>query len=131
MEAYSMDLRVRVMADVDAGMGTSAAARKYRVSPDWVRKLKRMRRETGSFAPRQQRVSHAAKLDAELPRLEALVQQRPDATLKELRAELNTPVSVSTVWRALRRLKLSFKKRSCMPPNNSGPMFRSDALSGV
>jgi len=33
MEAYSMDLRVRVMADVDAGMGTKAAAEKYRVSP--------------------------------------------------------------------------------------------------
>ena len=55
MQAYSMDLRTRVMADVDGGMGTNAAAEKYRVSADWIRKLKRLRRETGSFAPRQQR----------------------------------------------------------------------------
>jgi len=68
MDAYSMDLRVRVMADVDAGMKTADVARKYRVSPDWVRKLKRLRRETGSFAARQQRVSHATKLDSDLPR---------------------------------------------------------------
>jgi len=39
MQAYSMDLRVRVMADVDAGLGTNATAAKYRVSPDWIRKL--------------------------------------------------------------------------------------------
>ena len=88
MAPYSMDLRVRVMADVDGGMRTTAVAQKYRVSADWIRKLKRLRRETGSFAPRQQRVSHATKLDEDLPRLEQLVAQQPDATLKELRDAL-------------------------------------------
>lgn len=111
MEAYSMDLRVRVMADVDAGMGTKAAAEKYRVSADWVRKLKRFRRQTGSFAARRQRVSHATKLDHELPRLKQLVEARPDATLRELREELGSPVGLATVWRALKRLQLTFKKK--------------------
>jgi len=111
MEAYSMDLRVRVMADVDAGMGTKAAAEKYRVSPDWVRKLKRFRRQTGSFAARKQRVSHATKLDRELPRLKQLVEARPDATLRELREELGSPVGLATVWRALKRLQITFKKK--------------------
>ena len=131
MNAYSMDLRVRVMADVAAGMKTADVARKYRVSPDWVRKLKRLLRETGSFAARQQRVSHATKLDADLPRLEALVTAKPDATLKELRAELGVSVSVSSVARALRRLQFTFKKRSCTPPNKSGPMSRRDVPSGA
>lgn len=107
-----MDLRTRVMADVDGGMGTNAAAEKYRVSADWIRKLKRLRRETGSFAPRQQRVSHATKLDNDLPRLEQLVKERPDATLKELRAALGCEASVSCIWRALRRLQITFKKSS-------------------
>lgn len=110
LEAYSMDLRVRVMADVDGGLGMKAAAEKYRVSADWIRKLKRLRRETGSFAPRQQRVSHATKLDKDLPRLEQLVKQRPDATLKELRAALGCEASISCIWRALRRLQFTFKK---------------------
>lgn len=120
MQAYSMDLRVRVMEDVDGGMKIKAVAEKYRVSADWIRKLKRFRRATGSFAARTQRVSHATKLDADLPRLEALVQTKPDATLQELRQELGTPVSLSTLWRALRTLKLTFKKRSCMPRSSSG-----------
>jgi transposase len=111
MQAYSMDLRVRVMADVDQGLGTKATAEKYRVSPDWVRKLKRFRRQSGSFAARQQRVSHATKLDHQLPRLEQLVQERPDATLKELREALGVQVALGTVWRALKRLQITFKKK--------------------
>ena len=111
MQAYSMDLRVRVMADVDEGLGTKATAEKYRVSPDWVRKLKRFRRQSGSFAARQQRVSHATKLDHQLPRLEQLVQEHPDATLKELREALGVQVALGTVWRALKRLQITFKKK--------------------
>jgi transposase len=111
MRAYSMDLRVRVMADVDQGLTTKAAAEKYRVSRDWVRKLKRFRRQTGSFAAREQRVSHATKLDQELPRLQQLVLERPDATLKELREALGVQVAIGTVWRALKRLQITFKKK--------------------
>lgn len=111
MQAYSMDLRVRVMADVDQGLGTKVTAEKYRVSADWVRKLKRFRRQTGSFAARPQRVWHATKLDHDLPRLQQLVEERPDATLKELREALGAPVAVGTVWRALKRLHITFKKK--------------------
>lgn len=130
MAPYSMDLRVRVMADVDGGVGTTAVARKYRVSADWIRKLKRLRRETGSFAARQQRVSHATKLDEDLPRLEQLVAQQPDATLQELRDALGVQVSLSSVWRALRRLQLTFKKKCCTLPSSSGPTFNNGGRSG-
>jgi transposase len=111
MEVYSMDLRLRVMADIDNKIGTAAVAEKYSVSAGWIRKLKRFRRETGSFAPRTQRVSHATKLDAELPRLEKLIQERPDATLRELRVALGVQVGLATVWRALKRLQITFKKK--------------------
>ena len=115
MQPYSMDLRVRVMADVDSGMGTNAVAKKYRVSADWVRKLKRFRRETGDFGPRKQRVSHATKLDGHLEELQQLVADKPDSTLEELCAALSVSVSQSTVWRALRRLQMTFKKSSARP----------------
>ena len=112
MRAYSMDLRVRVMADVDGGMGTNAVAKKYRVSADWVRKLKRFRRETGDFGPRKQRVSRTTKLDGHLEELQQLVAKHPDATLKELREKIGVSVGESTIWRALRRLQITFKKSS-------------------
>jgi hypothetical protein len=51
MRAYSADLRERVLADCDAGLGTRAVAAKYRVSESWVRRLKQVRRQTGRTAP--------------------------------------------------------------------------------
>ena len=52
MDAYSMDLRERVAAAVDGGTARRAAARTFRVSPSFVTKLLRRRRETGSLAAR-------------------------------------------------------------------------------
>ena len=50
---YSIDLRERVPTDRDGGMGAKAEAEKFSVSPSWVRKLKRQRRETGSISSDQ------------------------------------------------------------------------------
>lgn len=130
MEAYSMDLRTRVIADSDEGFGTTALAKKYRVSESWVRNLKRRRRETGEIGPRQQRVHHETKLDDHLEQLQALVEQRPDATLAELRDQLGAQVSVSAVWRALRRLHLTFKKKSFMPPSRIAQTFKRGVPNG-
>ena len=42
-QPLSMDLRTRVLTDLDAGLKTSAVARKYTVSPAWVRRLRQRR----------------------------------------------------------------------------------------
>jgi hypothetical protein len=52
MEAYSKDLRSRVLADSDRGLTTRVVATKYNVSESWVRRLKQRRRETGETTPR-------------------------------------------------------------------------------
>ena len=130
MEGYAMDLRKRVVADCEEGLGTTAVGRKYRVSESWVRGLKRRRRESGEIGPRQQRVLHRTKLDELWERLDQLVRQHPDATLAELRTQLGVQVSLATLWRALQRLQLTFKKRSSMPPSKIGPTFSSNAPGG-
>lgn len=110
MQAYSVDLRERVLADSEAGMRTKGLAEKYRVSESWVRKMKKQWRETGQVGPRQQRVSHATKLDDHQQQLQRLVDETPDATLQELCDQLPVQVSTATMSRALTRLKLTFKK---------------------
>lgn len=110
MRAYSCDLRERVLADFDGGMGNEAVARKYRVSSRWVYKLRRQRDETGRIEPRRGRTGPTRVLAGQDERLAELVRQRPDATLSELREELGLPMSVVTVWRALKRLGLTLKK---------------------
>ena len=104
---YSMDLRSRVVADVDAGLKPVEVAQKYRVSRSWVYKIIRFRRETGSCAARQQRRCRSTKLAAVVSQLEQAVLQKPDATLRE---QLNLPVGLSTIWRALQRMHFTFKK---------------------
>jgi transposase len=110
MRAYSLDLRKRVIADYDAGTRTQAIAEKYRVSTKWVRDLRRLREETGQIAPRQGKTGPKPKLAEHAEQLTELVQQNPDATLEELRQALPVAVSITTLWRVLRQLGVTFKK---------------------
>ena len=43
--AYSIDLRLRVLRDADAGLPSDELAEKYSVSRAWVDRLKQRRRE--------------------------------------------------------------------------------------
>lgn len=127
MQSYSMDLRKRVLADCDSGMRTGLVAAKYRVSASWVRRLKQRRRETGEIGPREQRHGPLPKLAGREAELSECVRRKPDATAKEVQAQLSVEVSRSTVDRMLRRLGMTFKKRRSAPPSRIGPMSPSDA----
>jgi transposase len=120
MRAYSMDLRARVLADCDAGLGTAGVAAKYRVSEAWVRRVKQCRRETGRVGPRPPSPGRPRKLAAHEARLRELVAADPDATLAELRDLLGVRVSLSTLAVCLDRLRLSFKKKSSGRPSRTG-----------
>ena len=109
--AYSMDLRTRVLKDSDAGVSSKELAERYHVSRAWIDALKQRRRETGAFAPlKQTKFRRRALVEAETARLAALVAARPDATLTELREALRTAAGLTTIWRALNQLDLTFKK---------------------
>lgn len=116
--AYSMDFRQRVIDDCDAGLGTKAVAQKYSVSPAWVCRLKRHRRERGHLKPLKTGPRGPRKIDRD--QLAACVKQRPDATLAELRAALGVDCSLSAICVALRELKLTYKKRCSTPQPRSG-----------
>jgi transposase len=129
MDAYSMDLRERVIADCDAGLGTKATAKKFKVSPAWVRRLKQHRRERGDIAPRAGGGSRGRKIDRE--RLAALVKEQPDATLVELRDRLGVAATPWAVCKALRDLKLTYKKSRSAPPSRTGPTSPRPGRRGV
>ena len=120
MRAYSMDLRERVFADCRAGMTTPAVAQKYSVSPAWVRRLKQRHRATGSLARRPPSTGRPIVLAPHEARVRELVREDPDATLAELRQRLGVEVSIGALFNYLRRLKLSFKKKSSGRPNRTG-----------
>jgi transposase len=129
MEAYSLDLRLRVLAAVDQGdLSRTEIAELFGVSTAWVRRLVQRRRETGSITPRPRRYGPRPKLDQErCQQLAQLVQQDPDATLAELRQRLAVSVGIPTLWRALDRLGLTLKKSRCGPASRTGPTSSSSA----
>jgi transposase len=125
-----MDLRERVLADCDAGVGTGQVAAKYRVSASWVRRLKQRRRQTGEVAPRVARPGPKPSWDGYADRLRDAVRQTPDATLGELRDRLGLAVALSTLWRACAALGLSVKKKSSGRPSKTAPTSPSGGRNG-
>jgi transposase len=111
MRAYSMDLRQRVLADCDKGLATLEVASKYSVSAAWVRRLKQRRRTTGEVEPRKGRPGRKPVLAAQHDRLRQAVADQPDLAAREYRGRLGASCAVVTVWRCLRRLGLTFKKK--------------------
>ena len=126
--AYSQDLRDRIIAARDGGMRTKRVAEVFKVSASWVRRVMQRRREHGEQSPRPRGGATVIKID--LDQLRQLVQQQPDATVRQLHERLGIKCSVSAVDMALRRLGLSFKKRRCMPPSRIGQTLQHDARSG-
>ena len=108
--AYSIDLRERVLVDLDAGMTKAAIARNYHVSTRWVYKLQKQREETGDIAPRRGKTGPKPKLAEHTDRLLRLVEEQPDASLAELRDRLGVAVGITAVWNTLRALGVTFKK---------------------
>jgi transposase len=111
MRPYSMDLRQRVADAVDAQHGSRRQlARRFCVSLSFITRLLSLRRLTGSLSPRPHQGGPPPLLDQDgLQRLRQLVDDQPDAILEELAQPLGC--SCMTVWRALRKLNITRKKK--------------------
>ena len=107
MRAYSVDLRDKVLSAVDAGMRREQAASVFGISVATIERYVRLRRETGSLAPRRaDRPGPAAvKTDALRAWLPERLTQCPEATLAEhaavFTAATGIEVSPTTVHRAI------------------------------
>ena len=112
--AYSMDLRERAIARVQAGESVRSVAEALSISPASVVKWSQRFRATGSVAP--------GRMGGHRPRLivgadEAWLRARiaaGDFTLRGLVAELagrGLKVDYRTVWNFVHREGLSFKKK--------------------
>ena len=122
MQAYSLDLRERVVAACQAGAKQYAVAAQFSVSLSFVTKLLRRHRTSGSAAALSGRPGPAPRLDAPaLAQLGACLHQTPDATLDELATWLaavgGPSASRSAVGRAVQALDWRRKKRASTPPS--------------
>jgi transposase len=114
MNAYSKDLRRKIVQAIKRGMGKSEAARTFGVSLSSVKRYAKIADEGRSLAPKK-RPGSKLKLDESARRLlEADLEERPAATLLQrcefLDRVAGEKVSESTVSRMLKRMGWSRKK---------------------
>ena len=121
--AYSQDLRDRVMAAVDGGLGVHAAAPLFRVSVSYIYKALGRRRASGDVTAHKS--GGEPKLAAYEEALRAQVAQKADVTLIELQAWLAddhaVKVSVGALWARVRHLGLTLKKSRNAPQSRIAP----------
>jgi putative transposase len=110
----SQDLRKRLVCAVEEGHSAREAAARFAVSASASIKLVRRVRETGSTEPGKIGGHRKPLLAGHEDLLRELVATRKGITLAEIRDALIergiAPVSLSTIWWALRRLDLTHKK---------------------
>lgn len=113
-KAYSNDLRKRVTDTVSSGASRHEAAELFDIAVSTAVKWMQRLRDTGSSQakPRGGSVSRLEKHTADIL---AVVEERPDATLKEMVAVLRKRgirTSRSALWRFLGRHNITRKKKS-------------------
>ncbi len=121
MEAFPNKVRELVLESYDEGLETNEIAKRFKVSADWARRVRRRWLEHKVRTVIPQKHGPDRLMDAiRRQQLEQLVEQTPDATLEDLKGQMTFPVSISTIARTLNEMKLTLKKSQCMPANRSG-----------
>jgi transposase len=131
MKPYSMDLRERVIAAVDRHEGSQRQiARRFGISLSALSRWLRGRRQTGSIAPKPHGGGHPPALDRRhQEQLRDLVQQQPDATLDELKQRLGVACHRMAIWRTLRKLRISRKKKVLHAQERDTPRVKRERRS--
>jgi transposase len=129
----SLDLRERILAAYDAGEGTREdVARRFRVSLGMVKKLLQQRRRTGSIAPRHHLAGRKPRIVvAHQRQMRAVLGQKPDLSLKELRSVLGLECSLQAIHVVLGKMGLTYKKRLFARQNRTARTSRGRAGAGA
>ena len=113
MQAYSQDLRDRVLRALDRGDRPTEIARRFEVSRVWVYQVRDRQQETGvrsSFQIGGHRRSRVAEREQVL---RAWIAAQPDLTLAELQQRLarqGVSIKIGALWHQLNKWNLTFKK---------------------
>jgi transposase len=123
MPVHSQDLRKRVVDTIERGDGSlRQIAQRFLVSLSFVVRLVRHYRTTGSLEPKPHGGGRQPALSpAQLKRLAALIRKKPDATLEELRQSLGVDCSTMAIVRALKKLKITRKKKVLHAQESDSP----------
>lgn len=114
--AYSLDLRKKILSAWQNKEGSQRdLAKRFKISLSFIRDFLRRYRETGEIAAKPQGGDRRSKIKGkEQELLQKMVTEQSDIYLREIQSALQQrtgiDVSVSSLCRTLKRLKLGRKK---------------------
>ncbi len=106
-----MPSRREILDLYEEDLSTREIATRFQISESWARRVKQEHREHGKTRNATTR-KREPKWVPLIPQIEQALAEQPDLTLKELKAKLGTELNVGTLCRALKKLKLTLKKKS-------------------
>jgi transposase len=123
VNAYSSDLRLKIVAAVQAGHSQAAVARVFGVGLSTVKRYRKQHHETGSLAPKR----HPGRAPTIRPDQRVLLwlqlTDHPTAVLKEQcrlwKEQTGVSVSTATMSREIKRLGWTRKKGRWVPPSRT------------
>jgi len=122
-KALSLDLRVRVLAAVEAGASHREAAERFGVSAASVSRWRALAREKGEPRPGPLGGDRrSGRIEAQGGLIRALLEETPDLTVQELRATLakrGHAFGYGTLQRFFRRHAITRKKRLRTPASRT------------
>jgi transposase len=107
--AYSVDLRERVIAYLEAGHTQEETSIIFKVGTTTINRWLSLLSETGSLEKRPL-VRTAPKFDSE--KLNTYIEENPNAVLKDIAAHFGGTISGADT--ALKREKITYKKRDLL-----------------
>ena len=113
MQAYSQDLRERVLRALDRGDCPAEIARRFEVSRLWVYGVRDRQQETGVRSSFQIGGHRRSRLAEREQVLRAWIAAEPDLTLAELQqrlAQQGVATKIGALWHQLNNWNLTFKK---------------------
>ena len=115
MKAYSNDLRKRIIAARNNGDKVNDIAERFSVSVRFIYSLLRLFRMTGSYEAKKNSGGAPRKISSEdEEKIRQFIEEKPDLTLEEIKEQGNIEVSVSTIHRAIERMKITLKKKNAL-----------------
>jgi transposase len=117
MQAYSVDLRERIVSALDEeGATIDSVAQRFAVSPTSVKRYRRQLQQTGSLSPKPWPGRPLKIKPDQEGRLKEMVASRTDWSLQRLcdawHEETGISIPFGVMAKTLARLKITYKKRA-------------------
>lgn len=112
MNAYSNDLRKRIIDAINNGDKVVDITKRFSVGVRFVYSLLRRFLDTGSYEAKKRSGGAPRKISPyDEIKIQQIIEKNPNATLEEIKEEAELKVSLATIHRAIKRMNITFKKK--------------------